>query len=481
MSTSLPAKAPRPPYPRKRDSGGWHSNNTRAYNWSGGASPPAFSPSWTEHGMRGYDGWYVSMSDIVTPGYKQLIAKGAIINNGMSRVSIKSTPYLLNGRTVRQIKGTNSVYGYRWAAYDLYGDWLSLLYGPQTDGFHTTLKQLYPLPVSAQALYNSAAIQAFNRVEPAASQTIVTVLEAHKTYDMIIDRARKLAGAIQAVRHGDVRRLEFMFPNKRTRSIPKRVVVWDDRGNPVVGKSGKTAARYAHLPTQQTPSKMEDARKLWLEYRYGWTPLVHDIVDSMKAMYADDLRQELIQRERFIARGKASHKGVITGSAVNSSNWAFGNLTASNEASHDYTVRCYILYRYSGGRLLRRLNDFGAFDVPKAIWEVVPWSFVIDWFVPIGDYLGALTPKVGVEVLASGYETSYTLKVKRTVTNWVSNPASGDTAWDQSPIPIGAADTVEMTETVRYPHLSFPTFPPLEAKLNLKKMVDAVALFRGLR
>ena len=479
------AKPPRPPYTRKRDAGGWHTNNTRAYNWCGGASPPGFASSWNELGQRGYEGWYVSSTDRVTPGYKKLIADGAIINNGRSRVSIKGTPYLLNGRQVRQVKGTyatlSGISGYRWAAYDLYGDWHSLLFGSNCNGFHTDLKTLYPLPVSTQALYNSAAIQAFNRVNPASSQSLVTALEAHKTLDMISDRAMKIAKVIQACKSGNTRLLDIMFPNKRTTRYPKRVVVWDDAGRPIVGKSGVTAARYGHLPQKATPSKMEQSQRLWLEYRYGWTPLVHDIVDTLKAMYADDLRKELIQRERFIARGKASHKGVITSAQSSSINWAFGTVSALTEADHDYTVRAYILYKLSGDRLLRRLNDFGAFDVPKAIWEITPWSFVLDWFIPIGDFLGALTPKVGVEILASGYTVDYTLKVKRTVSGWVSNPATGDLAWDQSPIPIGGADLVEMTESSRYPHLSFPTFPPIEVKLNLKRMVDAVALSRALR
>jgi hypothetical protein len=320
-----------------------------------------------------------------------------------------------------------------------------------------------------------------NRVAPAQAQGWVTAAESQKTIDMVADRARKLAKVVQAAKSGDTRTLDTMFPGKRTKRYPKRIVIWDDKGNPVTGKSGNTRAKYSHPPLRETPSKMDDASKMWLEYRYGWTPLIHDIVDGMKALYADDLRKELIHRERITARGTAHQAGTVTSNSTSTINWAFGTLSATTVAEHDFTVRAYILYRPVMDTLLRRLNDFGAFDVPRAIWELVPWSFVIDWFIPIGDWLGALTPKVGVEVLASGYETTYKMKVVRTITNWVSNPASGDLRWDQSPIPIGTADQVEMTEVNRNPHLLTPTFPPVQVKLNLNRMVDAVSLLKGQR
>jgi hypothetical protein len=36
-----------------------------------------------------------------------------------------------------------------------------------------------------------------------------------------------------------------------------------------------------------------------------------------------------------------------------------------------------------------------------AAWELIPFSFVADWFVNIGPYVRAITPKVGVHSLGS--------------------------------------------------------------------------------
>jgi len=452
------------------------------YGYFGGAQPPPYAPVWSYFLGVGRRGMTQIMSDWVTPDYKRLIAKGQVINHGMSRVNLRVTPSDSTGRSVRQVKGAKNAQGqYQWAIYNMYGDIMSHVFGSPTDGLHTSLKEKYPLPVSQQSLINKATIEAMNRVEPAKSQSLVIWLERHKTFDMIIDRTKKLASVVQAVKKGDLHRLEFMFPGKRTKVYPKRVVLWDANGNPITGGPKGDRTRYGHLPLKPPPSKMEDARKLWLEYRYGWTPLVHDIVDSLKAIYADDLRNQLTQHERFTARGKATFSGQ-TVSSVAALREFFGTSTAESTASHDFTVRAYILYRMSSEfGLARRLNDFGAFDVPRAIWEVVPWSFVIDWFVPIGDYLGAMTPKVGVEVIASGYQVKYNLEVSRKVKSWVPAPSSGDLAWDQSPIALNTGDLVSLIDNWRIVPLPLPTYPPVEVKLNLKRMVDAVASFKGLR
>jgi hypothetical protein len=42
------------------------------------------------------------------------------------------------------------------------------------------------------------------------------------------------------------------------------------------------------------------------------------------------------------------------------------------------------------GSLRSRLNAFGISDILPTIWEAIPYSFVIDWFVNVGDMLRSL-------------------------------------------------------------------------------------------
>jgi hypothetical protein len=34
-------------------------------------------------------------------------------------------------------------------------------------------------------------------------------------------------------------------------------------------------------------------------------------------------------------------------------------------------------------------------------WELIPYSFVVDWFANIGDFVGAITPSLGVKQLGT--------------------------------------------------------------------------------
>lgn len=478
MRKSRPRK---PPYVRQRIRGGLLTTDFRFYSECVGPLPHPWQPNWTYKNGVGLTGMVESMTDTVTPGYREIVARGGIVNTGASRVKISVSPYQQAGNTHQQAKGSyNGSTGFVAAKMTSYGDGMAWAFGPVMSSDHETNQSNYPLPTSLAALQNKAMIQALKSVQPNLSQSWVTLAERKKTMDMITDRVRKLADVVQATTHRDVQRLEFMFPGKRTKRYPKRVALWDANGNPMTGPKADRY-RYGHLPTRPTPiSKMDEASKLWLEFRYGWSPLVYDIVDSLKAMYADDLRKELIQRERFTSRGFSNFTGAVTSTASNAA--LDGTQSIRKDATHEVSCRAYILYRMSSPMgIARRLNDFGAFDVPRAIWELVPWSFVIDWFIPIGDFLAAHTPKVGVEILASGLETKWNIHVSRTVTSYVSSPATGDLSWTAPIVPVGSVDSGYQETWWRSPGALHPTFPPVEVNLNLKRLADAVALFKRVR
>lgn len=466
---------------RVRSYGEFKTSSLQYRNYGTGVLPPAFPEN--SGSLVGQPlGTFKIIEDYVTPRFKEKIANGAVINNSMSSValSMTSTP---SSWTATQAVGTYrsspAPAGYQKANYDLSGDGMGYTFGMLCAGTHSDLMARNPLGYSIAALENAALIEALNRVEPAKSQTIVTALEAHKTFDMIVDRVRKLADVVQLVRGRKKRQLELMFKGKK-RPLPKRVVVWDPSGAPRTFKNGRPQVLYGHLPTVPTSSRMDESLKLWLEYRYGWSPLVHDIVDSLKAMYAADLRRELIQHPRLYASGKSSFSKTVSSSLSATNGW--GTYTANKIAVHELNFKAYILYKVdTPNGLVQRLNDFGAFDVPAAMWEITPWSFVIDWFIPIGDYLGALQPKLGVTVLAAGLTSKYKMEVTRTCTGFVSNPASGNLQWNYGSVQIGASDRAKMDTKSRNTNRLYPSFPPLDVKLTSKHMVDSIALLKGLR
>jgi hypothetical protein len=41
------------------------------------------------------------------------------------------------------------------------------------------------------------------------------------------------------------------------------------------------------------------------------------------------------------------------------------------------------------GRIAARLDDLGIRLDPQVLWNAIPFSFVVDWFIPFGDWLGS--------------------------------------------------------------------------------------------
>lgn len=330
-------------------------------------------------------------------------------------------------------------------------------------------------------LISLAVIGCLGRVNPAQSQSLVTVAESRKTIDTILSRAKKLADTYVAIRRGDVKRLTAMYPNKRTFSPPKLVVVWDEHGRPILNRKGQPIKKYARkLLKPKDVSRLDDAARLELEFRYGWTPLVHDMVDSLKAIYAQQLRDELTKREftKVFERKEGSARRTTV---VSTPSFGGGTWMTRRDSETQVSVRAYARYTVTNpGGIANRMNDFGIFDYPRYLWEVTPLSFVADWFIPIGDWLGALSPKVGVNVIDSGVVVVTKKKVTRTLTGYTPS-ASSYGSWPQAPFPIGSSDQVDQFSIERTPGLPVPLFPPPEVKLNFKRLADAAALLRVMR
>lgn len=133
----------------------------------------------------------------------------------------------------------------------------------------------------------------------------------------------------------------------------------------------------------------------WLFYRYGLSPFFSLLNDTMVVGSA-------IRTRRRTSRGSdsTSHnwEEVTPGGGYYhpSSEWV---VTGSAYAS----TRAGILYEY-----VNFTNKYGftLAGMTQAAWNVVPYSFVADWITNAGDWIGAVTPRIGIKRLATwhGYE-----------------------------------------------------------------------------
>lgn len=455
----------RPPYKRTRTSGqttvvslGYRGNN------SNGTAP--YSGTVADVALVGTA---KSMTDWVTPGFRSLIGRGHRVNNPADAQVRIHEPYL-----AEWYRATFSDGGW----YEHFGPTLAYVFGR--------------LDVNAPQMLNTtnanalATVNTWARIEPAKSQSLVTLAEANKSWDLIYSSAKKVVefwhACNKAGRTGNPRDLDKFLGARYQRQMPKRYLRWDDDGNPLPAPKGGWS--YSKSAPVFAPSKdiRDQAARHWLEYRFGWTPLVHDIIDTLKAIYAADLRDELTQRE-IIRTGDTQKATLVTTSSLDAYYGGKRHI-GTRRYEQSYEVRCYAHYRWKAPEgVLRRLNDFGLFDVPKALWELVPFSFLADRIIPVGDWLAALTPKIGVEVVDSGFAYDWSCVGMQELTGYpTGSPPNTSGGVTYSPAaPIGSKDRWEARSWSRVTPLEIPVFPPIDVKIGVKQMADVAALFRGGR
>lgn len=136
----------------------------------------------------------------------------------------------------------------------------------------------------------------------------------------------------------------------------------------------------------------EAAFDRWLELQYGWKPLLSDVEGASKRLWG-------IEREagRMTARCKAvSSDNVRTERVFTDS---IGNVYVRFTKHRDIKFKTFVRFDFirSDNTGTANWSELGIVNPLSLAWELLPFSFVFDWFVPVGDYLSSLDATVGWE------------------------------------------------------------------------------------
>jgi len=132
----------------------------------------------------------------------------------------------------------------------------------------------------------------------------------------------------------------------------------------------------------------------YLEYVYGWKPLVSDIYGII------ELAKQQGQRP-FLLHGKGVSKRRLGGGTSNYHDFSEANNVRWTSTQEDAKVSAHIYGRIDpDAQGLRTLNQLGLLNPLSLAWELVSWSFVVDWFCPIGPVFNALTAPVGLKFVS---------------------------------------------------------------------------------
>lgn len=203
-----------------------------------------------------------------------------------------------------------------------------------------------------------------------------------------------------------------------------------------------------------------------LAFNFGVKPLLSDI-DGMAKYLAEGPENGIID---IIGKSK---KPIFY---EDTSGWSTGCpcqsvLTITGFVEVTYKIRVKVAMPK-----IRELTKLG-FGNPLALaWELVPWSFVVDWFLPIGDALQRLDSFEGFSFV-HGHKTVYIKQYTNLVRNYGGTYASymfEDKTFARS---------FEQTSCNRVILNSFPAvrLPSLKDPVSNSHLVNAAALLRQLK
>lgn len=219
----------------------------------------------------------------------------------------------------------------------------------------------------------------------------------------------------------------------------------------------------------------------WLEYRYGWKPLIMDLELIMNSIVG--LHQQL--KRRVVVRGSAREPDVIqdypysTKLAGNFSRWTASGVVTRSEKIRAHAGVIIDIEPMSTLDMVMKVFGFRGRDLPTTLWALTPLSFVVDWFSNVEKWLTAVIPDPSVI-----YRGSWVTSVNEVTLDFSGGTINGDPLYYTIPS-SGAVGSYspsfeKHTRIVREPNPSLPSTPVLTSGiLSLVRQVDAASLLVG--
>lgn len=366
-----------------------------------------------------------SMNDVVIPGFTRKSAQGQIFNNPMVQNSVMTLdePCAYNkNHSHRQWTCSPAKYIYWGGTYSGFVNAAS---------FCSSRLQAVP-SLDAASIEEEAVNKAWSNIDLSQVEGLVTLIEGEKTISELVKLYTLFVKWLRACRKHQVLR-----DMKRIR--------W------------------------------KDFQEGWMTLRYGLRPLFFDLMGIINALNTalkvDHDRQTF--RAQAVAEADSSsteHETLVSGG------YYYRDYTKT--AKRQITARAGVLTKIEA---ISALSVWGLDQPLEALWELTPYSFIVDWFFNVGETIAAWTPDVGVSPLASWVVIE---NVATQITYLTGSGATGCTQTGQclaNTFSIGPAKYSVITTTkerIPSPHRSI--LPKFRLRLDAAKLLDLVIIGRKL-
>lgn len=256
--------------------------------------------------------------------------------------------------------------------------------------------------LSGASLVNKVHNQAYARFVNKLGNTAelgAGLAEARSSIAMMANRFKQLADFTRALKRGD----------------------WV-AATQILAAYGKPPKGWGRMPP---PKRIASG---WLELWFGWVPLVGDIGNAIRVL------ESPIKSTRIRAQASGS---------ISWGSYPVGTNMRRYSVAETYYEQL-LADVYVSNPNLRLASQMGFINPASVAWELVPFSFVVDWFVNVGDVISSMSDFAGLTLV----NPATTQKTDRTMNTW----------WTGDPYKMGAFSTyIKRTQGISGPTLALST------------------------
>jgi hypothetical protein len=203
--------------------------------------------------------------------------------------------------------------------------------------------------------------------------------------------------------------------------------------------------------------KPDDINTIYLVTTFGVLPWMNLAQDAIDALNSGNVKPP---RRRFTVTKKAQRVYRTTGKSG-------GELVATSEI----VKRAVLHVRYKPN-----LSNFTSGNIAEALWAGVPLSFMVDWFISVGDWLSAIDALDGVESII-GTVTTHSRGSFVDSRLQSSSPSSGGTGY----VMREGRGSVKVYNRQVVNTVGMPLTVEWKNSASYGKLISSLAILRNLR
>lgn len=267
---------------------------------------------------------------------------------------------------------------------------------------------------------NAAKLKFHKKLADSKVDVMTFVGESKSSFSMISNAASDLLQIYKSVRSGNLR-----------------------KANSILRSRGRKKPRHV--------SKRVDQR--WLEYQYGWAPLLGDIHTAFQE----------------ITNGRETPAVFFTKSKIAFEPTPYNDSISTESSFGEYRVQAW--YALKANDKARELAQWNLGSNPLlTAWELVPLSFVADWFIPIGDFLQQYSSDNGLHFVSGteAWDVRYTAQLESI------QRFSAGTGWVDVKRIISEETFFHQRKVLS--STPFASYPPFDPGASFRRFLNGLAL-----